>query len=54
MCPLNPLFVAKEVLPSLKNYLEFDSMNVKLGSIIGIGEILMGLNGLSHKHQLFG
>lgn len=29
-------------------------MNVKLGTIIGIGEIFMGLSGLSHKHQLFG
>lgn len=29
-------------------------MNVKLGSIIGIGEIMLGLSGLSHQHQLIG
>jgi len=54
MCPLNPIFISKEILPSLLNYLDSDSMNVKLGTIIGIGEILMGLKGLSHRHQLFG
>lgn len=41
-------------MPSLLSYLDFDSMNVKLGSIIGIGEIMLGLSGLSHQHQLIG
>lgn len=27
-------------------------MAVRLGSIIGIGEILIGLNGKSHEHQV--
>jgi hypothetical protein len=54
MCPLNPHFISKEILPALLNYLDFDSMSVKLGTIIGIGEILLGLKGLSHRHQLFG
>lgn len=27
-------------------------MSVKLGAIIGLGEVLMGLRGLSHHHQM--
>ena len=52
MCPLNPTFIAQELLPSLTTYLKADSMNVKLGSIIGIGELLLGLKGKSNEHQL--
>lgn len=52
MCPLNPSFVANEMLSSLLKYLGSDQQSVKLGSIIGIGEILLGLKGLSHQHQL--
>ena len=52
MCPLNPKFVARELLPSLTKYLNSDIMNIKLGSIIGIGEILLGLKGKSSMHQL--
>lgn len=48
MCPLNPQFMAKELLPSLVNYLKEDTMAIRLGSIIGIGEILIGLSGRSH------
>ena len=52
MSPLNPTFLAKEMLPALAKYLKSDSQNVKLGSIIGISEVLLGLKGLSHNHQL--
>jgi hypothetical protein len=52
MCPLNPSFIAKEVLPALAQYLKADSMNTRLGTLIGIGEILLGLKGLSNTHQL--
>lgn len=52
MSPLNPAFIAKEMLPALARYLNHDSQNVKLGSIIGIGEILLGLKGFSQNHQL--
>lgn len=29
-------------------------MSIKLGTIIGLGEILLGLKGLSNRHQLIG
>jgi len=37
MVPLNPSFFGREILQSLLNYLDSDSLNVKLGTIIGIG-----------------
>lgn len=40
------------MLPALTRYLKSDSASVKLGSIIGIGEILLGLKGYSQNHQL--
>ena len=52
MSSLNPGFFASEILESLINYLDTDSVNVKLGTFIGIGEILMGMKGLSHNHQM--
>jgi hypothetical protein len=52
MVPLNPAFFGLQILQSLLNYLKSDIINVKLGTIIGIGEILLGLKGLSHNHQL--
>ena len=52
MSPLNPTFLAKDMLPALSKYLKVDSLNVKLGSIIGIGEILLGLKGHCQNHQL--
>jgi hypothetical protein len=52
MCPINPKFMAQELMPALINYMQADAMTTKLGSIIGISEILIGLAGKSHIHQL--
>lgn len=52
MVPLDPQFFAQQILKALHNYLSSDQLSVKLGTIIGIGEILLGLKGLSHTHQL--
>jgi hypothetical protein len=52
MVPLNPAFFGGEVLQALVNYLDSDVLNVKLGTIIGLGEVLMGLRGKSHLHQM--
>jgi hypothetical protein len=40
------------MLPSLSKYLGAEQGNIRLGCIIGIGEVLLGLKGLSHVHQL--
>ena len=52
MSPLNPEFMAQELLPALTKYLNHDKLSVKLGSIIGIGEVLLGLKGKCQMHQL--
>jgi hypothetical protein len=52
MVPLNPAFFGGEVLQALVNYLDSDVLNVKLGTIIGLGEVLLGLRGKSHLHQM--
>lgn len=52
MVPLNPAFFGGEVLHALVNYLDSDVLNVKLGTIIGLGEVLLGLRGKSHLHQM--
>jgi hypothetical protein len=52
MCPLNPGFIARELLPELGRYLGAEQASVKLGAIIGVGEILLGLKGFSSSHQL--
>ena len=52
MVPLNPAFVGREVLNSLLNYMNGDALNVKLGALIGLSEVLLGLKGLSHIHMM--
>lgn len=44
--------MAQEMIPSLASYLQADSMSTRLGSLIGLGELIIGLAGLSHIHQL--
>lgn len=39
-------------MPALVKYMQADAMSTKLGSIIGIGEVLIGLAGKSNIHQL--
>ena len=34
--------------------MDSDSLNVKLGSLIGLSEVLLGLKGLSHMHMMQG
>jgi len=50
MVPLNPAFIGKEIIPALLRYLDSDVMGVKLGALLGLSEILLGLKGLSHQH----
>ncbi len=52
MVPLNPQLFGGEVLPALVNYLDSESLSVRLGSVIGLSEVLLGLRGKSHLHQL--
>lgn len=37
---------------ALLRYLDSDALNVKLGALIGLSEVLLGLKGLSHLHMM--
>jgi hypothetical protein len=52
MVPLNPAFIGRELLQSLLLYMDSDSLTVKLGSLMGLSEVLLGLRGLSHLHMM--
>lgn len=52
MVPLNPAFVGREVLQALLLYMDNEALNVKLGALMGLSEVLLGLRGLSHLHMM--
>lgn len=45
MTPLNPEFMAKEILPGLIDFCFNDNISVRHGAVYGIAEILLGLCG---------
>ena len=40
------------MLNALLKYMDNDALTVKLGSLIGLSEVLLGLKGLSHIHMM--
>ncbi|KRX05461.1 Armadillo-type fold [Pseudocohnilembus persalinus] len=50
MTPLNPKLVAQQILPGLIDLCFNDNVHIRHGAVYGIGEILLGLSGLSENH----
>ena len=48
----NPNFIQDKILPCLVNSSTDDMIFVRHGSIYGIGDILIGLSGKSHIHNM--
>lgn len=52
MVSLNPAFIGRDIIQAMLKYMDSDILTVKLGAIIGLSEILLGLKGLSHLHMM--
>lgn len=50
--PLNPKFIADEILKGLIQFCFDDSVQIRHGAIYGVSEILCGLAGQCHMHNM--